>query len=67
VRSLGLRCHGADVEVDEALETSIPGIHAAGDLTTPIDSAIFAAAAGARAAYKINALLTKELVLAGLA
>jgi thioredoxin reductase len=66
VRRLGLRCHGADVEVDDALETSIPGIHAAGDLTTAIDSAIFAAAAGAQAAYKINALVTKELVLAGL-
>ncbi|HEU0030899.1 MAG TPA: NAD(P)/FAD-dependent oxidoreductase [Kofleriaceae bacterium] len=66
VKSLKLDCKDADVHVDDHYETSRPGIHAAGDLTTPLDSAIFAASAGAAAAYKINALLTKELLAAGL-
>ncbi|MDQ3366592.1 MAG: NAD(P)/FAD-dependent oxidoreductase [Myxococcota bacterium] len=67
VRSLDLAMTATDIHVDESYETSIPGIHAAGDTTTPLDSAIFAASAGAAAAYKINSLITKELVLNGLA
>jgi thioredoxin reductase len=67
VRSLG-------VELDEAgyvradpmsLETSVSGIYAAGDLTTRMQSAIFAAAAGTRAATMINMELTIELATRG--
>jgi thioredoxin reductase len=46
-------------------ETSAPGVYAAGDLTTRGQSAIFAAAAGAKAAAAINVELTMELVTAG--
>jgi thioredoxin reductase len=51
------------VRVDEHFATSVPGIHAAGDLTTLLQSAILAAAAGARAAYLLNHQLTMETVL----
>ncbi|HVG58127.1 MAG TPA: NAD(P)/FAD-dependent oxidoreductase [Hyalangium sp.] len=43
-------------------ETSIPGIYAAGDLTTPIQAAVMAAAAGAMAGGALNHGLTLELV-----
>jgi thioredoxin reductase len=43
-------------------ETSIPGIYAAGDLTTPIQAAVMAAAAGALAGGAMNHGLTLELV-----
>lgn len=46
-------------------ETSIPGIYASGDLTTRMQSAIFAAASGTQAATVINTELTAELALAG--
>lgn len=46
-------------------ETSIPGIYAAGDLTTRMQGAIVAAAAGVHAASMINVELTMELVAAG--
>jgi thioredoxin reductase len=42
-------------------ETSVPGIYAAGDLTTRMQSAIFAAAAGTRAATMINLDLAMDL------
>jgi thioredoxin reductase len=42
-------------------ETSMPGVYAAGDLTTPQQSAIFAASAGVQAAAMINVELTMEL------
>jgi thioredoxin reductase len=45
--------------------TSVPGVHAAGDLTTRMQGAIFAAAAGAQAAAAVNAELTMELASAG--
>ena len=41
-------------------ETSVKGVHAAGDLTTRMQGAIWAAAAGARAAAMINLDLTVE-------
>lgn len=64
---------GLDLELDEQgfvktgeqLETSRPGVYAAGDLTTMAQSAIFAAAAGVRAAASINHELTLELLTNG--
>ena len=47
-------------------ETSIPGIYAAGDLTTRGQAAVLAAAAGMQAATAINAELTAELVTSGM-
>ena len=46
-------------------ETSIPGVYAAGDLTTRAQAAILAAAAGMQAAAVINAELTADLVTSG--
>jgi thioredoxin reductase len=43
-------------------ETSIPGISAGGDLTTPVQGALVAAAAGAHAAYMMNHALNMESV-----
>lgn len=61
VRELGLAV-GEDgfVQVDDDGETSIPGIYAAGDLNTQMQSALFAAAAGARVAYRLNQKLNFE-------
>lgn len=67
IQSLGVALddHGY-VQVDATKgETSIPGIYAAGDLTTRAQSAIFAAAAGVRAATMINFELTSELAVSG--
>lgn len=67
VQALGVELdeHGF-VHIDEQkCETSIPGIYAAGDLTTRGQTAIFAAAAGARAAAMINVELTMELATSG--
>jgi thioredoxin reductase len=46
-------------------ETSVPGIYAAGDLTTRMQAAIHAAAAGTHAASMINVELSAELAVAG--
>lgn len=46
-------------------ETSIPGVYASGDLTTRMQSALYAATAGMQAASMINVELTAELALAG--
>jgi thioredoxin reductase len=46
-------------------ETSIPGIFAAGDLTTRMQGAVIAAAAGTHAATAINGELTMELATTG--
>jgi thioredoxin reductase len=46
-------------------ETSIPGIYAAGDLTTRGQAAVLAAAAGMQAAAALNAELTAELAALG--
>jgi thioredoxin reductase len=54
------------VRVDDASwETSRPGVHAAGDLTTPMQGAILAAASGMRAAAALNHALTSELATSG--
>lgn len=50
------------VVVDAMGQTSIPGIHAAGDLTTMMQSATMAAASGFRAAAAMNHELTVENV-----
>lgn len=46
-------------------ETSVAGVYAAGDLTTRMQGAIWAAAAGAHAAVMINVGLTMALVSSG--
>ncbi|WNG38494.1 NAD(P)/FAD-dependent oxidoreductase [Archangium violaceum] len=53
------------VRINEHLETSTPGIHAAGDLTTRLQSAIVAASAGFQAAAMINHALNLENAGAG--
>lgn len=45
------------VRTDDIAQTSIAGIHAAGDLAAPMQAAVFAAAAGTRAAYLVNHLM----------
>jgi thioredoxin reductase len=67
VRALGVALDGKGyVQVDEMTrETSVPGVYAAGDLTTSVQSAILAAAAGMRAAAMVNHSVTMELVAAG--
>ena len=46
-------------------ETSVPGIYAAGDLTTRMQGAILAASLGTQTAAMINVELTMELVSSG--
>jgi thioredoxin reductase len=53
------------VQVDEMRESSVPGIYVAGDLTTPAQSAVLAAAAGMFAAAALNRALTVELATRG--
>lgn len=67
VRALGVALDDKGyVKVDEMTrETSIPGVYAAGDLTTQAQSAILSAAAGMRAAAMLNHALTMEMVAAG--
>ena len=67
VEALGLRLDSAGyVWVDEQLrETSVPGIYAGGDLITPMQGAILAAASGVLAAARLNHALTVELALSG--
>ncbi len=61
---LGLDSMGY-VAINEMRETSRRGIYAAGDLTTPMQAALGAAAAGSLAAGMLNHELTPELALAG--
>ncbi|MBV8759729.1 MAG: NAD(P)/FAD-dependent oxidoreductase [Deltaproteobacteria bacterium] len=56
--------HGS-VRVDEHYETSVPGVHAAGDLMTQVHSAQVAAGNGAAAAYAVNYAVTLERVVDG--
>jgi thioredoxin reductase len=67
VEALGLALGpGGYVQVDEMRrESSVPGIYAAGDLTTPGQTAIVAAAAGMHAASMLNHELTEERVRSG--
>ncbi|GAC1598782.1 MAG: hypothetical protein NVS3B25_25000 [Hymenobacter sp.] len=46
--------------VDSGLQTSIPGLYAAGDTTPGTQQALLAAAEGNRAAILINESLTRE-------
>jgi thioredoxin reductase len=61
---LALDDHGA-VTVDAHYETSVPGLHAAGDLMTQVHSAQVAAGNGAAAAYAVNFAVTLERVVDG--
>lgn len=67
VRTLGVELdeHGYLVLDAMRRETSIPGIYAAGDLSSRAQAAIFAAAAGTHAATILNRELTAELVMSG--
>ena len=66
VESLGPELDaGGYVRADENRETSIPGIYAAGDLITPQQNAVIAAAAGAQAAGRLFAHLAAELAANG--
>jgi thioredoxin reductase len=67
VRRLGLALDEKGyVQVDQTQrETSRTGIYAAGDLVTPVQSAIVAAAAGTSAAAMLNHALTVELATSG--
>lgn len=67
VKSLGLTldADGFVQIVPMKHETSVPGIYAAGDLTTRAQGALFAAAAGMQAAAMINVELTAELASSG--
>ncbi|AKU92628.1 NAD(P)/FAD-dependent oxidoreductase [Vulgatibacter incomptus] len=67
VRALGVELDDDGyVRVDPMKrETSVPGVYAAGDLTTRMQAAIFAANAGTHAAAMINLELSMELALAG--
>lgn len=61
---LAVDSHGS-VTVDEHYETSVPGVHAAGDLMTRVHSAQVAAGNGAAAAYAVNFAVTLERVVEG--
>lgn len=66
VASLGLALDEMGfVKVDEMKQTSVRGIFAAGDLTTMMQGALLAAAAGVTAAATVNHALTSEQVEAG--
>lgn len=66
VQSLGLALDpGGYVRVDDHRQTSTPGIYAGGDLVTPMQGAILAAASGAHAAGMLNHELTAELATTG--
>jgi thioredoxin reductase len=66
VRALGLALEDDGyVRIDAKRETSVPGIYAAGDLTTRMQGAMFAAAAGTQAAAMINVELSMELAVNG--
>lgn len=67
VRALGVALDDDGlVRVDPMTrETSVPGVYASGDLTTRMQGAVFAAAAGVQAAAAINVELTMELASRG--
>ena len=66
VQALGLALDsGGYVVVDEDRQTSMPGIYAGGDLVTPVQSAVLAAASGVQAAARLNHELTAELATSG--
>jgi thioredoxin reductase len=61
---IAVDAHGS-VTVDEHYETSVPGVHAAGDLMTRVHSAQVAAGNGAAAGYAVNFAVTLERVVEG--
>lgn len=67
VNALGLALDdNGFVQIDPMLRgTSVPGIYAAGDLTTGLQGAILAAASGTHAAAGLNMELTMELATSG--
>jgi thioredoxin reductase len=67
VASLGLTLDDAGrIKVDQPwLTTSIPGIYAAGDLVTPAQGALIAAASGTMTAAMLNRSLALELAVQG--
>ena len=67
VRALGVALEkDGYVKVDPMTrETSVPGVYAAGDLTTRLQAAILAAAQGMQAAAVLNFELTSELASCG--
>lgn len=67
VRSLGVALDGDGfVQVDPmSRETSVPGVFAAGDLTTRMQAAIAAAASGMQAAAAINVQTMMDLAAGG--
>jgi thioredoxin reductase len=67
VRALGVELdeHGYVRVEPMRRETSVPGVYAAGDLTTRMQAAIAAAAAGMQAGAAINGELTMELAPTG--
>lgn len=66
VQSIGLELDaGGYVRTDENRQTSIPGIYAAGDLVTPVQSAVLAAASAVQAAARLNHELTVEQATSG--
>jgi thioredoxin reductase len=67
VRALGLALDDNGFVTMDAMtrETSVPGIYAAGDLTTRMQGAVGAAAGGTHAAAMLNVELTMELALQG--
>ena len=48
------------VKVDEMMQTSVPGIYAAGDMTTPMQQVVMAAAAGSLAGVMMNVAIGRE-------
>lgn len=66
VESMGLALDAMGyVEVNAMRETSRRGVYAAGDLTSPVQSAVLSAAAGMQTAANLNLALTVELATAG--
>lgn len=67
VSGLGLALDADGLVVVDPMtrQTSVPGIYAAGDLTTRMQGAIYAASMGTQAAAMINHELTVERALAG--
>ncbi|GHA05221.1 mercury(II) reductase [Oceanisphaera arctica] len=54
LETIGVRTHNGAVEVNEHLETSVPGIYAGGDCTIQPQFVYVAAAAGSRAAINMT-------------
>ena len=50
------------IQVDQRGQTTVPGIYAAGDVTTPLQQVVTAAASGATVAAMINHALVEEVV-----